>query len=351
MPGTKRKREKPFRPAIPIDPNESGPNPQFGELHNLPKGVKRQTSYVCLRSLANLNKTEWSRLVFSFPECLGIKETLDNAAKKPTTSCIPSVNMDVPINLPVIKNIQIDEVFTSKRFQDDLSLEKTTGNLYNTVIKQERAYIVTGDDQLTKSAPDMKDETKKTDVSTVTQMAALSDTIYAKFVNFPNQPNDARFANQLAPDTWKEGGWIYGKTIEEIVGIDYKDVALRYLQPTQQPNVQDTLFEINNILPQGHLLLKDHVNLFVKTKIDNFDGFEIRIIIDYTTKAVSLSSLLVWQQQLTEFLPKQVRWRVFEQLREDQKNNWNILVSRGTVAANGLGNDPTSKTDFPDIKD
>lgn len=346
---TKRKRST-SRVGIPIDPNETGPDPQFGELHDLPKGVKRQTSFVRLSALANTTKTEWSRLTFSFPECLGIKETLDLAAKK-TVSCIPSVNMDVPINLPVIKNIQIDEVQVSRRFSDNFNLEKATGNLYNYVKKQERAYIVTGDDQLTKEAPDMKDETKKTEVSSYAQMAALSDTIYAKFVNFPTPSGDTEFASVVAPPSWKEGGWIYGKSVDGVQGIDYKDVAQRYLQPDSQPNEYGTTFEMNNILAKGHLLLKDHVNLFVRTKIDDFDGLELRIMIDYTTRSVSLSSLLVWQQQLTEFLPKQVRWRVLEQLKGDTKNGWNILVSRGTVGINGKGNDPTSKTDFPDIKD
>lgn len=349
MPPKRKRSKSTSRVAIPIDPNESGPDPQFGELHDLPKGVKRQTSFIKLKNLQNTTPKQWSRLVFSFPECLGIKETLDNAAK--STSCIPSVSMDVPINLPVIKNIQIDEIQVSKRFGDNFNLEKDTGNLYNYVKKHERAYIVTGDDQLTNKAPDMKDETKSTTIETAAQMAALSDTIYAKFVNFPTPTGDTEFANAVAPPSWKNGGWIYGKSIDGVQGIDYKDVALRYLQPDQELNEYGTNFEINNILSRGHLLLKDHVNLFLKTDVDETDGFEIRMIIDYTTKSVSLSSLLVWQQQLTEFLPKQVRWRALDQVRGDDKNGWNILVSRGSVDINGKGNDPTDKTEFPEIKD
>lgn len=343
------KRQRSSLGAIPIDPNESGPDPQFGELSDLPAGVKRQTSIIKLENVQSTDPKLWSRLVFSFPECLGIKETLDNAAK--STSCIPSVSMNVPINLPVIKNIQIDEIQVSKRYHDNLTLDKGEGNLSNTAKRQERAYIVTGEDQLTKTAPDVNDETKTTQVSTAAQMAALSDTIYAKFVNFPQTTGDGAFAVPVAPDAWKQAGWIYGKSIGGVQGIDYKDVALRYLQPNQELNEYGTMFEINNILPKGHLLLKDHVNLFVKTEIDLNQGWEIRVIIDYTTKSVSLSSLLVWQQQLTEFLPKQVRWRAFEQAMAADKNGWNILISRGSVAENGKGDDPTDKTAFPDIKD
>lgn len=343
------KRARSSLGAIPIDPNESGPDPQFGELSDLPKGVKRQTSIIKLDNVQTTDPKLWSRLVFSFPECLGIKETLDNAAK--SQSCIPSVSMNVPINLPVIKNVQIDEIQVSKRYKDNLTLDKATDNLANGVKKQERSYILTGEDQLTKKAPDVKDETKTTDVSTPAQMAALSETIYAKFISFPDAPNAGEFAVPIAPDAWKNAGWIYGKSIGGVQGLDYKDVASRYLQPSQELNEFGSVFEINNIQSKGHLLLKDHVNLFVKTEVDMNQGWEIRVIIDYTTKSVSLSSLLVWQQQLTEFLPKQVRWRVYEQPVAADKNGWNILISRGSVEENGKGDDPTDKTSFPDIKD
>lgn len=343
------KRQRSSLGAIPIDPNESGPDPQFGELSDLPHGVKRQTSIIKLNNLQTTDPKSWSRLVFSFPECLGIKETLDNAAK--STSCIPSVSMNVPINLPVIKNVQIDEIQVSKRYNGNLKLDKAEGALENMTIENDRAYILTGEDQLTNKAPDVSDETKTTDVSTYAQMAALSDTIYAKFVNFPKPDFDGNYATPVAPDAWKQPGWIYGKSIGGVQGIDYKDVALRYLQPSQELNEFGTFFEINNIQSKGHLLLKDHVNLFIRTKIDMDQGFEVRVIIDYTTRSVSLSSLLVWQQQLTEFLPKQVRWRAYEQTVAADKNGWNILISRGSVAENGKGDDPTDKTAFPDIKD
>lgn len=344
------KRKRSGLGGIPIDPNESGPDPQFGELHDLPRGVKRQTSFIKLQNTQTAGyPTKWSRLVFSFPECLGIKETLDNAAK--TTSCIPSVSMDVPINLPVIKNVQIDEIQTSKRYKDAFTLDSGTDNLQNAPIRQERVYILTGEDQLKNKAPDLKDETKMTEATTPAMYAALSDAIYAKFVNLPDTNSDSKFATAIAPTGWKGPDWLYGKSVGGVQGLEYKDVAQRYLQPNQELNEYGTMFEMNNIQAKGHLLLKDHVNLFVRTEIDDNQGWEIRLMIDYTTKSVSLSSLLVWQQQLTEFLPKQVRWRVYEQVTADDKNGWNILISRGSVEENGNGDDPTDKTTFPDIKD
>lgn len=332
--------------AIPIDPNESGPDPQFGELSDLPRGVKRQTAIVRLNNRQTTSPKNWSRLVFSFPECLGIKETLDNAAK--STSCIPSVSMDVPINLPVIKNVQIDEIQVSRKYDENLVLDGDS--LANSVTKNNRAYILTGEDQLSNQAPDVEDETKEINVSTYAQMAALSDTIYAKFTNFPSGKLGSSYANPVKPASFTKTGWLYGKSEGGVEGIDYKDVALRYLQPSLGPNEDPQMFEVNNIMSKGHLLLKDHVNLFVATNVDD-TGLEFRIILDYTTREVSLSSLLVWQQQLTEFLPKQVRWRIWEQQVAADKNGWNILVSRGTCEENGSGDDPNSKTEFPDIKD
>lgn len=343
------KRQRSSLGAIPIDPNESGPDPQFGELSDLPPGVKRQTSIIKLSNLKITDPKKWSRLVFSFPECLGIKETLDNAAK--STSCIPSVSMNVPINLPVIKNVQIDEIQLGQRYADNLKLDTATGSLDNNVEKQDRCYILTGEDQLVNKAPSLTDETATETVDTYAQYAALSDTIYAKFVQMPQPKVDNNFSKAVAPADWKNTGWIYGKSVGGVQGIDYKDVALRYLQPSLEPNEYGVPFEINNIMSKGHLLLKDHVNLFVQTNIELNHGWEIRVIIDYTTRQVSLSSLLVWQQQLTEFLPKQVRWRIYHQAVAEDKNGWNILISRGSVKENGTGDDPTDKTAFPDIKD
>lgn len=333
--------------AIPIDPNESGPDPQFGELSDLPRGVKRQTSILTLGTMRTTDPKAWARLVYSFPECLGIKETLDNAAK--SSSCIPSVSMDVPINLPVIKNIQVDEISVPANYGENLVL--TDSSLDNTVYKNNRAYIFTGEDQLTKTAPDVDDETKEVTVMSYAQYAALSDTIYAKFTSFPDAKNDAQFAVPIEPAGWKGTGWLYGKSVGGVSGIDYKDVALRYLQPSAGPNNVGSFFEVNNIQSKGHLLLKDHVNLFIQTDFTGSPNLQLRVIIDYTTREVSLSSLLVWQQQLTEFLPKQVRWRAWEQTFAADKNGWNILVSRGVVKENGTGDDPTDKTAFPEIKD
>lgn len=333
--------------AIPVDPNESGPDPQFGELSDLPRGVKRQTSIVKLDNIDPTDPKKWVRLVYSFPECLGIKETLDNAAKG--TSCIPSVSMDVPINLPVIKNVQIDEIHVPRKYMEELTLSDS--NLTNEVTKQNRAYILTGDDQLTNKAPSIDDETKEETVEEPAQYAALSDTIYAKFMHFPQAKHDSNYADPIKPTGWTKTGFLYGKSVGGVQGLDYKDVGAKYLQPSAGPNEDGVMFEVNNIQSKGHLLLKDHVNLFVNTEIGTGQGLEFRIIIDYTTREVSLSSLLVWQQQLTEFIPKQVRWRIWKQEVAAGKNGWHILVSRGAVKENGAGDDPTDKTAFPDIKD
>lgn len=336
--------------AIPIDPNESGPDPQFGNIEDLPRGVKRQTSVIEFQGQKSLGEDHdvWSRLVYSFPECLGIKETLDNAAK--STSCIPSVSMDVPINLPVVKNCRIDIIKRARNYSNDLVLDKTNSQLKNAFNEQPMYFILTGDDQLTKSAPSMTDETANIDVLSPIQMAALSDTIYARFISLPEAEKDQSIAGEINPDGLKGQGWLYGKTVGGVTGIDYAEVAQRYMQPIN--TTADTCdFEIDNIQAKGHLLLKDHVNLFVKLPIDPTDTWQVRVILDYSVRQVSLSSLLVWQQQLTEFIPKEVRWRVYQQVQASDKNGWTIIVSRGTVQENGSGEDPSSKTTFPDIKD
>lgn len=338
-----------YSSAIPIDPNETGPDPQFGNIEDLPRGVKRQTSIIKFNGQKNTRTTSdnWSRLVYSFPECLGIKETLDNAAK--STSCIPSVSMDVPINLPVVKNCRIDIIQKSRKYYDTLDYDKTNGAIAADTQEQPMYFILTGDDQLTKSAPSTKDETKNIDISAAAQMAALSDTIYARFLEVPQKQMDQVIAGVLNPSEATGNGWIYGKTVAGIQGIDYAQVAERYLQPI--PNTAERCdFEIDNIQAKGHLLLKDHVNLFVKLPVAD-DTWQIRVILDYSVRQVSLSSLLVWQQQLTEFIPKDLKWRVYQQVHGDTTNGWDILVSRGTVAENGTGDDPTKKDDFPDIKD
>lgn len=334
--------------GIPIDPNESGPNPQFGELHDLPRGVNRQTSVLKLDGLKNVSPTGWARLTYTFPECLGIKETLDNAAK--TTSCIPSVKMDVPINLPVIRNVVIEEIQCPRKYTEQLTKTAQDG-LSTDVERHNRAYILTGDDQLTTGAPSMFDETTSSAVSSPAQMAALSDTIYAKIISFPEGKKDTNYDLVVKPTGWSEDGWIYGKAVSGTQGLTYADVAQKFLQPSQGPNEEGVTFEMNNIQSKGHLLLKDHVNLFFQTKSGYQMDMEVRVIIDYTTKSVSLSSLLVWQQQLTEFLPKQVRWRCWKQAQSTQNNGWTVICSRGTCKEEGNGNDPSSKTAFPDIVD
>lgn len=97
----------PKRKLSSLDPNDtSDTDPQFGNVEDLPAGVKRQTSYCVLGNCWDDNNPTYSRLVFRFPECLGIEETLNNTAKD--NKCIPTLNMDIPILLPVIKDCRVD---------------------------------------------------------------------------------------------------------------------------------------------------------------------------------------------------------------------------------------------------
>lgn len=341
------KRRK--RASIPINPNETGSDPQFGNVEDLPPGVKRQTSIISQQGRQDTGPKDWSRLVFSFPECLGIKQTLDNAAK--TTSCIPNVNMDVAINLPIIKDCKIDLIKKPNAFSTDFAYEKTNSSVQNNILMTDLAFILTGEDQLKDSAPSITDATKTEKVKKASQMAELSDTIYAKFFTHPWETGNADIYTQMNPAGFEGLGWMYNKQVAGVDGIKYADIAQRYLAPARHGGHDMIVYEIDNIQKKGFLLLKDHVNLFCKLPTNNLDPYDIRVTIDYQTRSASLSSLLVWQQQLTEFLPKQVRWRVYNQDKAADKNGWNIIISRGEVKENGTGNDPTDKTAFPDIKD
>lgn len=335
-------------PAIPIGPNETGLDPQFGNVEDLPFGVKRQTSIISQRGAKLTTPGKWARLVYSFPECLGIKQTLDIAAKK-APSCIPSVDMDVPINLPIIRDCKIDFIKKPMSHKQTFIYNSEESYIRTDVERNDMAFILTGQDQLRDSAPSLTEPDKKEKVATSAQFASLSDCIYAKLVGFPYQDANVVYG-KLNPKTAGDG-WLYGKTMEGLVGLDYAQVASRYLKPSINTDFPATMYEINNIQKKGFLLLKDHVNLFCRLPRDNLDTYDIRVIIDYQTRQVSLSSLLVWQQQLTEFIPKTVQWRVLKVVQDDTHNGWNICISRGAVKENGTGDDPTDKTEFPDIKD
>lgn len=347
------KRRRAADSGLPLGPNETGIDPQYGNVEDLPPGVMRQTSVIsCLGAQSNTPK-KWARLVFSFPECLGIKQTLDNAAKK--TSCIPTVDMDVPINLPIIKDCKIEIIKKPKGFTTLFTKTKEDNPaIWNKITNTDLAFILTGDDQLTDTANSVLDPTKTEKVATPEQIASLSDAIYAKFLKHPPEHNsydDPDMIPSLRPPGFTGNGWLYGKTVGGVEGLSYAQVAQRYLKPEMADWTPFLETEINNIQKKGFLLLKDHVNLFALLPPNDIDIYDLRVTLDYQTRQVSLSSLLVWQQQLKEFIPKQVRWRVYKQPLAATKNGWNILISRGDVKESGVGNDPTSKTDFPDIKD
>lgn len=344
--------------TIPFGPNETGADPQFGNIIDLPGGYKRQTTVIRLATSNNATGTDdakyWSRLTFNFPECLGIKETLDNKAK--STACIPTLEMDVSINVPEIHDVKLDMVKRDREYEDNVTFNDAKDGLTWDVVPRTFSLILTGEDQLIKEVPDFEDETKT--VSTTLsdfQRASASHAIWAYF-NTPTDPlNTGGIATIIAPNTAFGKQWLYGKTSGQDVGLSYYHVAQSYIGRDRDglaPWGGETS-TINNIPSKGFLLLKDHVNLFIKMGggLDRKYNFELRLSIDYKTKSVPLSSLLVWKQQLTEFVPKQLQWRGHSTTASTTANGWDFLISRGTVKETGIGNDPSSSTDFPPIKE
>lgn len=346
----------PKRRRLPMDPNDtSDTDPQFGNVEDLPSGYKRQTSICVLTEVTEENAAAWSRLVIKFPECLGVEETLKNTAEK--TKCIPTLNMDIPINLPVIRDCKVDLILPPPDYTSFLDVKDTKDGVALTKRPNNLSFILTGEDRLKKTAPSTLDETKNLDCKDVSQMAALSDAIWCKYWRVPNSQSVTNYTIPIKPTGWVDDYWLYGKSVGGIEGVNYGQVAQKLMRDNEgeTATTNKTIFEQNNILPRGHLLLKDHVNLFVAVQQDGSTGttppLEFRVIVDYTIRQVSLSSLLVWQQQLHEFIPKQIKWRIYEQAKATKKNGWNILVSRGTIEESGTGPDPTDKTNFPDIDD
>lgn len=342
--------------AVPLDPNDtSAVDPQFGNVEDLPRGVKRQTSVCVLTDVQEENKPTWSRLVVKFPECLGIEETLKQTAEK--ANCIPTVNMDININLPVIRDCKVDVIASPPDYTSILNRKNPGGDGLQLLKRPNNlAFILTGEDQLKKSAPSTTDETKNNDCKDVTQMAELSDAIWAKYWTVPNPESTSNYTAAVKPNDAFTDFWLYNKTVGSDVGLSYNQVAQKYLRNIegQSGTTIKNVFEQSNIQEKGFLLLKDHVNLFVKVNQDGSHEAEtyplkFRLILDYSIRQVPLSSLLVWRQQLHEFLPKQVQWRVYDQAKAAKKNGWNILVSRGTIEESGIGDDPTDKTNFPPI--
>lgn len=345
------------RLSYPIGPNETGSDPQFGNIIDLPKGLKRMTSVLrCLDNNTTVADT-WSRLTFNFPECLGIKETLDNKARTTTTrtQCIPTVDMDVTINLPIIHDVRFEWVKTYRSYNASFSKSVDQVKAFNEAV--EVVFILTGDDQIVKEVPDQTDPTKSWNGVTAYQQLAASNAIWAMYGVSPEPRDPGETLKKLNEGivTGGLGGWLYGKTVSGAVGLDYADVAKAYLNRSIDNMLDNRVFSyLNNIPKGGYTLLKDHVNLFIKVplqvKADDFE-FEFRLIIDYSTRAIPLSTLLVWRQQLKEFIPKQILWRGQDVAKSATNNQWKFLISRGNVKESAVGNDPSDKTKFPDIDD
>lgn len=344
--------------TLPFGPNETGSDPQFGNIIDLPSGFKRQTSII---RLANTNGAEssavyktWSRLTFNFPECLGIKETLDNKAK--STTCIPTLEMDVSINVPEIHDVKLDIVKRDQEYEDQIVLNTAKDGIKWDIKPREFTLILTGEDRLVKEVPDFNDETKT--VSTALsdfQRASASHAIWAYFktpTDLTQMGNLATILNSNIPNFGSQ--WLYGKTSGGDVGISYGEVGYTFMGKDRGTLTnQGEVSTLNNIPSKGFLLLKDHVNLFIKLgqANDRKLNFELRLIIDYKTRSVPLSSLLVWKQQLTEFVPKQLQWRAHSTTKSETANGWDFLISRGTVKESAIGDDPSNATQFPDIKE
>lgn len=384
MPSTRKKksnaRSSPYA-GIPLDPNYTGVDPQFGNISDLPAGVKRQTAIMTLQENNTsagpgaINNKQWARLVFRFPECVGIAETLNNAAKKFDGDCIPTLSMNVKILVPVVKSFRVEWLKPPPDYDLTPATFNWKGRDYATVFAKanETAFILTGDDQLTTKLPDMEDETKTKDLHDIEAIASVSNAIYAKYTTVPDLPLTVpEAAKALAYDgQGREAGAF--ETVPQTGTADayqknvyYNYVAAQFVNPQLQStgSLQREIV-INNIQDKGHTLTSDHVNLFIKNTYDNNKkqadqtglwpdmwskrDWTIRTILDYTTKEVTLSSLLIWKRQLKEFLPKQVQWRAWAVDQSATANGWEIALSRGSIKENGIGDDPSSKTDFPDI--
>lgn len=381
MPSTRKKksnaRKSPYA-GIPLDPNYTGVDPQFGNISDLPKGVKRQTAIMTLQANNTApNPKPWCRMVFRFPECVGIAETLNNAAKKFDGDCIPTLSMNVKILVPVVKDFRVEWIKPPPDYVMKPKIYAWKTKEYATVETQanEIAFILTGDDQLTDRIPDMEDETKHVLLNDIEALASVSNAIYAKYTTVPDIPLSApEAAKAIAHD--QQGREAAGfetepynaATADKIQSqMYYNYMAQQFVNPSQAAggsNQREII--INNIQEKGHTLTSDHVNLFIKNTypcqkqqpdhtglmadIWQKRDWTVRTILDYTTKEVTLSSLLIWKRQLKEFLPKQVQWRGYEMDNPSPTENcWEIALSRGSIKENGIGNDPTLKSDFPDI--
>lgn len=360
-----------------LDPNSTGPDPMFGNVEDLPKGVKRQTSIHALVGDKATGRDRssgayWSRITIRFPECLGIKETISKAkldiAKR---SCIPVLGEDLPINLPVIVGCKVELLRPPSQF-----ITKVEGGVFdsaftNTVgiklsdFNNRVAFILTGDDQLTTKCrnevqPVNADKPAEVTVTKAQQIASLSNTIYAKFYegNDPQNMRDFTHFTQALP-WWSATAdalmWLFGKYTDpakEQNGLTYKDLAQMWMGKQHGFFEKWSVDEINNIQDKGYLLLKDYVNLWCKVPgnaIEKAGQYIFKLTIDYVVRTATLSQVLLWQKKVTEFIPKELKWRGYDQAAGDKHMAWKTIVSRGSLAETGVGIDVSSKTNFPDI--
>ncbi|MES1921903.1 hypothetical protein MHBO_003434, partial [Bonamia ostreae] len=167
--------------------------------------------------------------------------------------------MNVSVNLPVIKDVRIDLFKRPQEYIQNLVYTKAQNDLKNLLHESHLEFILTGEDQLTKSAPSVADETTKIDADNAAAIAALSSAIYAKFLTVPENNTDSEFAEQIKP-TGKQGtGWLYGASVAGTEGLDYAQVAQELLRNnSHNPPRLAEHFEINNIQAKVYLLLKDH---------------------------------------------------------------------------------------------
>lgn len=377
MPKTRKSRSRASsstRGAIPLDPNYTGADPQFGNISDLPKGVKRQTAILSLQDLST-GKKSWSRLTFKFPECVGIAETLNQQAKK--GECIPTLSMNVKILVPVVKNFRIDVIrpppdyYSNVRLFNKTASEATRRYIATEVQPTKLAMILTGDDQLTTEVPDIADEDKTVKVTHAEVIASISNAIYAKYWDNPDTPGQvsemcqqlgydeaARNAGGFATVPWDSKEPVEANFTNQTFYNFYTPALFSH---TEGQTADPQFVTIDNIQSKGHTLTSDHVNLFVWNNYPVHTAaaenklepryWTIKTTLDYTTREVSLSSLLIWKRQLKEFLPKQIQWRMLEVAAGAKNNKWDIALSRGSITESGVGDDPSSKTDFPDIED
>lgn len=328
------------------DPNTQyvGDDPQYGHVSDLLPGEKRMTGVHKFQS-KNTIGYNWSRLTFSFPECLGIRETLENKSK--STACIPSLNMKVDIDVPVIKRVHFQWVKRPNQYHTTFTY---AGNILVPIVRESGVcFILTGDDQLVGKIPDMWDEAKEWDKQSDFQRMACSDSIWG-YCEDPPMPK--QMVNDMTTVMNASGspGVKIGAD-DDINDSSYGSIVSAAMTRAEALDHEFTPVYTNNIPKKGYQLWKDHVNLFVRVPISGSGPMEFRFTIDYETKKVPLQNILIWREQYKDFVPKQIQWRGATQQPTPQANYWDFLLSRGVVRETATGTDPDDATAFPNIDD